>query len=204
MCLWLTVCVCDLRQLQMEGGQFISLWRWEKGVGPCTRLARQADSSVSDITFSHLTYLKVAVTSLLSLSLCRFFLCPLPPSLIQLLSLGLFSSQFFLSPLSDPFFFLYSFFSPASCGGKHTGIGIKQERATEREERERAKMQTHLPLPITQFLQIKAIPMNIYVLEGSAGPDDMTKREGKLPPCGRKKASETQKRRDLVLILMFS
>lgn len=133
-------------------------------------------------------------------------LFPLSPSSLSYTTP--FTRPLFILVLSLPtfrsFFFSLFFFFPASCGGKHTGIGIKQERATEREERERAKMQTHLPLPITQFLQIKAIPMNIYVLEGSAGPDDMTKREGKLPPCGRKKASETQKRRDLVLILMFS
>lgn len=41
-------------------------------------------------------------------------------------------------------------------------------------------------MPITQFLEIKAILMNINVLESSVGPDDVTKRGGKIPPYGQK------------------
>lgn len=36
--------------------------------------------------------------------------------------------------------------------------------------------------------------MNIYALESSTGPNDMTKWEGKLPPCGRKGSWGTKKK----------
>lgn len=196
MCLWLAVCVCDLRQLQMEGGQFISLWRWEKGVGPLHAIGplgrfqcKWHHIFASDLLNSGRDVIAVSFT---------LSLFPLSPSSLSYTTP--FTRPLFILVLSLPtfrslFFSLFFFFPPhhAEANTQESGLN-RRERQRERERRERAKMQTHLPLPITQFLQIKAIPMNIYVLEGSAGPDDMTKREGKLPPCGRKKASETQKR----------
>lgn len=113
------------------------------------------------------------------------------------LSLSVFSPPFFFvltssSPFPPPLFLLYR------C--KHTGI---ESNGRKRQIGNRTKRQNHVPLPITQFLQIKAIFMNINVLESSTGPGDMTKREGKLPPYGQKGSVGPKNHlRDLVLICM--
>lgn len=96
------LCVYYLRQLQeLVGGQ-------QGDVCLCTPLDQWADSSVSDITSLHLTYLKVAVTSLLSLPLRCFF--PLSSSTLSYTTPFPLAS-FFLSHLPDfffPLFFAYA------------------------------------------------------------------------------------------------
>lgn len=96
-------CVYHLRQLQEPAG------RQQGGVCLCRPLDQWADSSVSDITSLHLTYLKVAVTSLLSLPLRCFFSSVL---FHPLLYNSFPFSLIFLSHLPDfpspRFFFLYS------------------------------------------------------------------------------------------------
>lgn len=57
---------------------------------------------------------------------------------------------------------------------------VHQQNETQRRE------ESSPLLPVTQFLEIKAILMNINVLESSVGPDDVTKRGGKIPPYGQK------------------
>lgn len=125
-------CVYHLRQLQELVG------RQQGGVCLCTPLDQWAGSSVSDITSLHLTYLKVAVTSLLSLSL-RCFFFPLSSSTLSYTTPVPLAS-FFLSHLPDfpsPRFFFSLFFVYAeSHTHTHTGMEIKVERAAESERSE--------------------------------------------------------------------
>lgn len=155
----MTGCVCDLRQLQKTGWtgvgvQFIFLWWWKKGECPCTWLAQWADSSVNDVTTLCLTYLNWLWCHSCLFHSVFLYLCPPSPSLIQLLSLTLFQSWFFLSRLSNAYFslllFFYSYLLPFSPFGKgrHTEIQSNGRVRQRWEEREEAELSTIAKNPI--------------------------------------------------------
>lgn len=180
---WVCACVSgiwDSCRKGVGGCSLFSCGAGKKGACPCMRLAQWADSSVSDITTSYLTYLKwpwrhrclFHSVSLFLAPSSLSYTTPLPrPLSLLILSLLSFQRLLFFSHLLLLIFFFLSYI--------HTQIHrnrVKYEREAGRQrERERAKSQNYLP--ITQFFQIKAISMNINVLERSTGPGDMTKRE---------------------------
>lgn len=114
--------------------------------------------------------LKVAMTSQLSLSVCLFFypLSPIP----RLLYNPFLSASYHLGSFIHIFLVLIYYFFPSLSvimQRQTHGRRVHQQNETQRRD------ESSPVLPITQYLEIKAILMNFNVLESSVGPDDVTK-----------------------------
>lgn len=121
------------------------------------------------------------MTSQLSLSVCLFFypLSPIP----RLLYNPFLSVSYHLGSFIHIFLVLIYYFFPSLSvimQRQTHGRRVHQQNETQRRD------ESSPVLPITQYLEIKAILMNFNVLESSVGPDDVTKRGGKIPPYGQK------------------
>lgn len=188
-CVLLGVCICVIwdscrkEGAKRRGVHFIILVAAvvEKGgvsphaIGPVGWFQREwHHNSVPDL-------LKVAMTSQLSLSVCLFFypLSPIP----RLLYNPFLSASYHLGSFIHIFLVLIYYFFPSLSvimQRQTHGRRVHQQNETQRRD------ESSPVLPITQYLEIKAILMNFNVLESSVGPDDVTKRGGKIPPYGRK------------------